>query len=48
MVEKRIDVPESLDEWIEATFGDASKSEAESYRMALWYARRMYQLEERA
>lgn len=41
----KIDVPEDLEQWVEQTFGDASKSESEAYRMALWYARHQYRLE---
>lgn len=40
-----VDIPEPLQEWVDEAFGDATKSRAEAYRMALWYARRQYRLE---
>lgn len=45
MPEERISIPEDLQSWVVETFGDASTSRAEAYRMALWYARHQYQRE---
>jgi hypothetical protein len=36
---KKVDIPEGLQEWIDETFEDAAKSDAEAIRMALVWAR---------
>mgnify|MGYP006297760977 FL=1 len=36
---KKVDIPEGLQDWIDETFEDAAKSDAEAIRMALVWAR---------
>lgn len=47
MVKREIEVPEGLDGWVEEAFGDVATSRAEAYRMALAYAKREYELEDK-
>ena len=45
---EQIDVTEPLVEWVEAEFGDVANSRAEAYRMALAYAKRQWELDDKA
>ena len=47
MVKREIEVPEPLDAWVNDEFGDVATSRAEAYRMALAYAKRQYELEDK-
>ena len=47
MVKREIEVPEPLDQWVSDEFGDFATSRAEAYRMALAYAQRQYELEDK-
>lgn len=47
MVKREIEVPEALEAWVMDSFGDVATSRAEAYRMALAYAQRQRELEDK-
>jgi hypothetical protein len=42
-----LDIPEPTEEWVEDVFGDVTKSRAEAYRMALAFAKREWELQDK-